>query len=221
MDDDSIRSDGHNTRSIERFAPYRCCVCFDIHIGLSMLSAFMCTAGVVLFIVGIELTKRGPPPDGPSTFTIVVICTIGFGYAFSGWYALSTLYEHAMLSAKSTRRRLRAIGLKNIASIKQICYVLATSGIIYFVHTIVEVAHGNPTFGAKEWIRTIILSGLALYWGYVVRRYCIHEEEACAEQPRTRDASLASSSTHSAIRHSLLKESTENNNPYTTTIIEP
>jgi hypothetical protein len=153
----------------------RCCG-IDIHTTISLTGSFLTVVGVILFIVGIDSTQKPGPPEGPSKFSIAIICIIGILFAVGGFVALSALHDHKMLCISSNNRRLRVLG-NDIRKVKYMSYSLGAAGIFYLLHSIVEVAKGNPNFRVRQWVFTAIISGLCGYGAWSISRYCRNEEE--------------------------------------------
>lgn len=153
----------------------RCCL-IDIHTAIRVTGSFLSAVGVILFIVGINSTQKPGPPKGPSKFSIAIMCIIGTLFAAGGLVALSALHEHKMLCTSSNHRRLRVLG-NDIRKVKYMSYSLGAAGMFYLLHTIVEVAKGNPNFRARQWVFTAIISGFCSYGGWSIFRYCRNEEE--------------------------------------------
>lgn len=135
-----------------------------IHLTLcSILFLFSC----VLFIIAIiqsckdnseEAVKNG---ESPSVFTIVILFSISILLIISSSFSGLTIFNNTVSNYPNR--------------VKQLSYILAMVSFLFFMHTLIEVVHGNPNFGISQWLITLFIIFISSIWSFSLMKYVNNE----------------------------------------------
>jgi hypothetical protein len=135
-----------------------------IHVVLcSILFLLACVLFIIAIIESCNYNGKESVTTGnsPSVFTITILFLISILSLISSSVAGITINNNEESN--------------NPNRVKQLSYSLAIISFLFFMHTLIEVIHGNPNFGLSQWLLTILVIILPSIWSFSLNNFVNNE----------------------------------------------